>query len=365
VAFESSLTEVMPLYHREMRAVVLLLLTGCELLFSVEPSSEPRRRTLEIRHTSTVQLIDFPVRVAFDDDERLRDHAVTDGSDLVFRDAGGEELAAEVHFDGVTGTLDAWVKLPVLHAEPVTIHLDYGGGELRTLDPRLTWTVFHAAWHMSGLEDVETDSTRTIDVVALPGEEPESMAGIAGLARRFDGNAKLCASNSEPELGDSSFGFAVWVHMAELDRGQFDKPIFKGGNNPATAGFTFQLGTEVTEAAISDGQNRAADSHVRTPLTLGFDDWVHVAASVQRIAPTAGGSGEVRTYVNGALSETRTIPMTFGGVSPSPNMCLGGSFHGGLDEVRIYSGVVPGDWFLAEARNLRDRDAFVTVISDE
>src|SRR5690349_6765394 len=66
--------------------------------------------------TLTAALTNFPVGILADADAQLADNARDDGHDIVFTSADGTmRLDHElVTFDGATGALEAWVRLPQL-----------------------------------------------------------------------------------------------------------------------------------------------------------------------------------------------------------------------------------------------------------
>src|SRR5688500_10006355 len=120
-----------------MRCAVVgvVLLAGCHLVFPLGdapdggPGSEAlRHRTITITNPTGSELDAFPVRIAIENDADLRDHARSDGTDLRFLVESSVELPKEiVRFDKTTGTLEAWVRVPVLGLDDTTITLEYGG----------------------------------------------------------------------------------------------------------------------------------------------------------------------------------------------------------------------------------------------
>jgi hypothetical protein len=354
-------------------ALLLSLLAGCDLVFELRDptdASEPlegRARTLTITQPTSMALQDFPVSILFENDEFLiSGGAAPDGSDIQFfasADDGGAELSAEVRYDGATGTLEAWVKVPSLKPSPFQIEMRYGTGEGRLLDPRSTWSSSYVGvWHLSETGSTEKDSTPLgIDVAATTDKIPMSAPGISGAARDFDGvDDIMCAiDSSDLDFGMESFAYGAWVFISQPS-GNADRPLNKGAGNANNPGFNYELGTGAAVSNISDGAGRA-DSAVIAGFTLGLGRWTLLTTTVDRPAQT------MRVFVDGVEDTFEVIPDLFASTSgPSP-LCFSNAaqpFKGLLDEVRIYRGVQPAEWYRAEASNLLERDLFVKVASD-
>ena len=101
------------------------------------------RKQIRVDHQKvTAPLADFPVLVTTTDSD-LRtivnggQVAGADGSDIVFTAADGTtRLAHElVHYNGATGEVAAWIKVPVLSAATDTVLYAYFGNPNAAADP--------------------------------------------------------------------------------------------------------------------------------------------------------------------------------------------------------------------------------------
>ncbi len=73
-------------------------------------------KTITIDHTKVPStLSNFPLLVTIANDNDLKNHVTNpNGYDLVFKDAGGARLDHELEkWDPATGTLTAWVRIPM------------------------------------------------------------------------------------------------------------------------------------------------------------------------------------------------------------------------------------------------------------
>ncbi len=98
------------------------------------------RKQITIDHTKvSAALSNFPVLVSISNDNDLRDHVMNANAyDLAFVDGNGSQLDHEVErWDGATGTLLAWVRVPSLSAATDTVMYAYYGNNVCTY---LAWS---------------------------------------------------------------------------------------------------------------------------------------------------------------------------------------------------------------------------------
>ena len=105
----------------------------------------------------TATLTDFPVLVQFTD-EQLKDtlnsgYAQSDAGDMVFTLTDGTRLSHEIeYYDGATGELTAWVKVPSLSSTQDTkLYLYYGNPTVvDQFDPTQVWdSNYQGVWHLN------------------------------------------------------------------------------------------------------------------------------------------------------------------------------------------------------------------------
>ncbi|MDO8716166.1 MAG: DUF2341 domain-containing protein, partial [Dehalococcoidales bacterium] len=111
------------------------------------------RKSITIDHTKvSANLTDFPVLVSLASDADLASDAMDNGNDILFTSSDGTtELNHEIEqFDGNTGKLVAWVKVPSLSSSSDTIiYLHYGNPySPNQQNPTGVWdSNYKAVWH--------------------------------------------------------------------------------------------------------------------------------------------------------------------------------------------------------------------------
>jgi hypothetical protein len=320
------------------------------------------RKRITLTSGSPEPLTDFPVSIVLAAAADLAAHARDDGRDLAFVLPDGTRLDTElVDFDGATGALEAWVRIPVLEAA-TEIELRYGG---EALDPTPgPWTaMFAGVWHLAADGDVWPDSTGAHDVTARAEAVLAVPApGIIGAGRRFDGDDDTATAGDPPDgsldFGTRSFSFSAWVHVTQ-SANAFDMPIEKGCD--ATPGYCLTLGTANWLVELSDGVFLPTARFGGETQLLGA--WHHLVGVVDREAAT------LFAYTDGVRVGQASIA-TLGSVD-SPNAFSIGSpdpryrFRGDVDEVRVYRRALDASWIAAEHRNITERASFVVVGGEE
>jgi hypothetical protein len=110
-------------------------------------------------------LTDFPLLVSISGDTNLMTVANgghvanTDGSDIFFTDSAGTTIYSyEIEsYDGSTGTLVAWVKVPSI-ADGTVIRIWYGGGSVSGNAEDVWSNSYQAVWHMTEADAVDSTS---------------------------------------------------------------------------------------------------------------------------------------------------------------------------------------------------------------
>jgi hypothetical protein len=345
-------------------AALIPLVAGCDYVLhldDIHPLAAPAsyRKAITITQATGATLADVPVSVTLANDPGLAAHARSDGSDILFDD-GTSELATEVvAYDA--GTLDAWVRLPMLPSGTTTIYLGYGGAT-RTSAPTAAWPpAFVGVWHLAEADSSTRDSTSHGHSLAAVNTAPPTVAGIAGAARSFGPlSQEMCATDLDgsldPALG--SFSYSVWV-FAELSLGQFDSPLYHGGGSPGDPGYDLELGLGPWDASLSDGT-------VTQQLQLMSEvvrQWTHLVVVVDR-GQTLG-----ITFRDGSPVDSVGLSVP-GALSGSAPICIGGAggndpFHGAIDEVRVLLGAESPAQIAFEYANLARRDQVIAVGAEE
>jgi hypothetical protein len=129
-------------------------LPDCSASLSWWNTKWPLRRCLTLDAMATsADLVDFPALILLEADPALAEHAREDGGDLTFTLTDGTRLSHELEaFDGTTGALVAWVRIPLLPSAANTrLHLYFGNpAAVDQQDAANVWDPGHVAvWHLS------------------------------------------------------------------------------------------------------------------------------------------------------------------------------------------------------------------------
>lgn len=290
----------------------------------------------------------FPVLINHTDND-LRTVAgkvtSTNGYDIVFTNSAGSVLDFQLErYDGGTGQIVAWVKVPsITSGANVTLYMYYGNGSITTDQSTTnTWSSgYRGVWHFNN--NVADQSGQGINSV---NQNTASQTGKIGLARDFNGTSSWVELTNFPNL-NTSFTISGWVYSTNV--GQDGQRIFVDDVNN-TNGYGFSLGDEAVAGRLRF-YSRASNpvSLDASGFTLSNSTWYHVAA-------VADISGNVkRIYVNGVQRASGTYTNAWG--TDTGNASIGGEtasgetahrFRGRLDEIRVASRALPADWIATE-----------------
>ena len=156
-------------------------------------------------------LTDFPVLVSFTTDTDLAADAQDDADDLLITAGDGTtKLAHEIEkFNGSTGELVAWVKVPVLSStESTVLYLYYGNaGAASQQNATGVWdSNYKGVWHLK--EDPSTTCSGTKEFCdstsnANHGDQNNMEAGDQ-VAAKINGGVDLDGSNEYADMGNPS-----------------------------------------------------------------------------------------------------------------------------------------------------------------
>ena len=341
--------------------VLLALAAGCGRRGFGSDFDAPDGTTFAARKRITVapgtDLVDFPLSIVTVDPD-LQRTARSDGLDIVFTTDDTTVLDHElVDYDGATGSLEAWVRVPALPVTGTTLWMYYGG-DARTPAAAAAWSGYSAVWHMSGTGNTERDSTahaNDLHAISAP-SQPSTDVGIIGGARNYDGiaNAMIASFPVDGSLdfGVRSFRFGAWVRVMQ-SVGQFDTVFFKGGASAMQSGYDMELGVSGWDGCIGDGVTNACVTFGGEAQFLG--QWTYLMCVVDRSA------NQLVSYTNGIQTNTFSIAglgstdSTFGlSVGHMPPVL----FKGLLDEPRVLEGAASPEVIQAEYTNVTLRSMF-------
>ncbi len=314
-------------------------------------------------------LSDFPVLVSVVDSD-LRDKAQVDGDDVLFMDGSGvaNRLYHEIeYYDGSSGELVAWVKIPDLDGDVDTVfYMYYGNPDCanQQYPERVWYDDYIHVWHMddscrdsAGFDDGNDHGTSLV-------------SGKVGDARDFEANEGDyidCGDMAQPSDGSlTTMTWEGWVKSKSIDsiimckynsQGPDYVSYYIGFNN----GGKFRLGAYKAWNVNSYGETYNSYSDV--------GQWVYLTAVFK-----LGGINELYTYVDGNVVSFNQqtynadylwdIPVTdeIGRYGPEAGTMYADAV---MDEIR-WSKVVRSDaWINTSFNTMNDPSSFMSFGPEE
>ena len=215
-----------------------------------------------------------------------------------------------------------------------------------------TWPGFDLVYHLKETGFPYLDST--LSWPALTGVEPVQSGGMIGHGETFNGSTTWLDAGSVNTLGEA-FTLSAWVNVSStVNNIQTICANQKGGYGSAGFALFVNAYNTANGAVVMDAGDGINGSEIGSPAgAVSFGQWHLVAAAINRAA------GTVAFYVDGAPAGGGSIVSDF---VNNADLNLGrftNSFYyftGGLDEVRIQSGVQSSnsiwtDWMTVAANS--------------
>ena len=309
-------------------------------------------------------LTGFPLLVSLGSGD-LGANAQPDGSDIRFTASDGvTPLPHEIEsWDPGTGSVDAWVTVPVLPSgSATTIYLYYGAADAPSQhDVRSTWPdVFEGAWHLhrdpAGSAPQLDDSTLNNHDGLSRGSmvTGDLVPGLIGGALDLDGIDDLLETDPFDIVGAGGLTMSAWVR---LDSYTDDARVITKASDDTSR--IFEL------AVRNDGSVRARLSLGGTTQELVGGGGAVTLGSWHHVAATWDG-GTLRIYVDGSevgnspaagvVDADPTMPVTIGGLETVDKLV-----DGVLDEVRLETVARSSAWLTAAESNQRAPTIFHVV----
>jgi hypothetical protein len=292
------------------------------------------------------------------------------GYDLIFTSdaACATKLSFEIDtYNGTTGAGNWWVLLSTLSSSAnSTIYMCFGNSAVTTSQENVpaVWNTYYlGVWHFG--DGATLSYKNSVDgIVGTPTGSPTAITTLSGTACiggciNFPGGANYIDSGESTVFNVT--GLSVEVFIDSGTAGSCGTVyVFASNANGSGPGYQFYTCGNGFDVQAQDGGSpyfflqRTASSAAGTP-------WYFVG-----IIPTGGGSTLYQFVNNSAL--TGPYYGAVQGIGSSSNDLFIGSsadgsntFYGGLDELRIYSGVEPADWRLAVYTNESAPTSFFTL----
>ena len=337
------------------------------------------RKTITIDHTKvSATLSNFPFMVSIANDNDLKNHVSSpSGYDIVFIGSSGTLLDHEMEkWDGATGTLVAWVRIPSLSSTSDTvISMLYGNTGVTTSQENRTsvWdSNFVGVWHLPN------GSTLTANDSTGNGNNGTNY-GATGAAGKIDGAGSFDGTNDYISFNQSALE-NVFASGSPWTISLWVMP----GRNPASWAWIWckaytshsdpyyqidlkQYPSNIIGAYIwSTSYGTGAYLSQAATLTSGVWNKVDI------VGQGGGTSPFLSLYVNGNLIGTDTTPNGSYAHYSTP-ITLGmdaniiGSYYafaGSMDESRISNVARSADWILTEYRNQSSPSTFYGIGSE-
>lgn len=281
--------------------------------------------------------------------------------DVRFELEDGTKLPHEIEsHDPATGTLQAWVRLPLLSTEADTrLFIYYGKADLAEseADPTAVWADYLGVWHLPAL----TDRGPGARALTAAGTVAEDGGGLNG-ALRLAGTGTLGRTDAASWLGGLA-GITVQVR-AKADAIGNERGLLNAGSfDDAASGITLrQAGAD--GAFFAKLKTSAGDLALTTRGGLQSTSWRSLALG------WAAGDARLGLYVDGARAETVATSDIGTGTNVTTAIAgaltLGagardgaaGGWQGLIDEIRIRSNRLSEGWLAAEHANQSSPDTF-------
>ena len=258
-----------------------------------------------------------------------------DGADLVFADADGAVLSAEIDTWDTAGTSLVWVKVPVFK-NGMSIYAYWGASSASSVASTGTWSDFAGVWHMNESGSAAEPDVSGNGLDATPsGDTPQQIAlmksyeGIVGLSRRTQTDYDSSMHNRfvvpATSLG-GTFTVSGWVNE-KYDYGWHRIFTCKEGAGESS-GWHIECGDKNSGmATVIGSESRGFDANIGSLVNR----WTHLAFVFE------GSSASV--YTNGALCASGAINEA---TASANGFAIGGTplgrertLEGYFDEVRL------------------------------
>ena len=340
------------------------------------------RKWITIDHTKVIEnLIDFPVLISISSDVNLSLYAQDDGDDIVITDKIGNILSHEIElFNGTSGRLVAWVKVPYLSSTVNTeLYLYYGNDTAANQEnPTAVWdSNYVAVWHLN--QDPGTagsgginDSTSYANHGTPEGgmTSADQVAAKIGYGIDFDGSNDVIRIDNSAGIGhildftNGPFTIEAWFYSRVFSTSK-GTLVSKRDNTLDQ----YQFYTEATTTGNNNICFRAGGEWGYGSSALSLNSWYYGTVVVDSLNwPEIYRDGLIRSWAD----KTGSRPFVFThrdvdvsiGARWNVNPTTGYQFDGIIDEVRISNIIRNGSWLSTTYNNYNDPSNFYTIIDE-
>ncbi|UCE37668.1 MAG: DUF2341 domain-containing protein, partial [Thermoplasmata archaeon] len=345
--------------------------------FSIDDCNNRKPITLNSSQVSG-DLTDFPVFIHIIDSD-LSSNARGDGRDIHFKSLDGSRLQHEiVSYDGSSGELKAYVRIPILSSTvDTTIYMYYNNplaGD--NSNPKGVWDDdYRGVWHLNEIprndyDGAILDSSSYMNHLESQGsmDQTNLVNGRIDGAFSFDGTDdylyrdNYCSQSLD--AGYSDFTIEAWVQLDSSVSVNYPTIVEKGGTASNVAGYWLFDYNSNNDFRMyfgdGDGSNRA---YTDSKGNIEDDQWHHVVVTVDRDGPAI-------FYIDGKLDNLKAASSKDGKDISSPSRDFrisdaADTWDGLIDEARVSFTVRSWDWINTSYRNIVDAALFCSVGSED
>ncbi|MCH7535767.1 MAG: DUF2341 domain-containing protein, partial [Bacteroidetes bacterium] len=347
-----------------------------EAWFKPSSSSWAYKKLITIDFTKvSATLTDFPVLVSVTDaDLKDSDNGGSiqpDGDDILFIQTDGTKLSHEIEkYDGSTGQLVAWVKIPSLSSSTDTeFGLYYGNSSCSSQqDATNVWDAnYKGVWHLGESSGLRFDSTINDNDLSESGTVSYSSNGKFVGAADFevtDEGSLVIADNVSLSI-TGNLTISGWTKLESL-------PSVVGDQMGIAS--KWESGNLSYDLYIDDGPENGADNVGRFKLTdnnsshRDADGDTELSAATWYYLTAVYNSTDQRVYLNGSFDASGDNPSSHstGIYDGASQFSIGrqssnaNEMDGLIDEVRISNTARDSSWIGTEYRNQNSPGTFMS-----
>lgn len=320
-------------------------------------------------------LVDFPVLISVVDSD-LKNKAQSDGDDILFMDDIGmaNRLFHEIEsYDGSTGELVAWVRVPSLSSTvDTTMYMYYGNTGCSTQQyPENVWdSNYVAVWHMdgSGYTEFEDSTSNSFDATNDIGSPTYRQSTKIGYGVKFDGiddQILICDDDKftfADSSGDKPCSFEAWIKTGKPGT------IVTKFTSGKTGEWLFYIPSSYKCQLYLYDTSGENSMWRRTTTDVTNNTWKYVSATFD------GGTNYqgITNYLNGVDDSgdgTRNTNYDYmrnkGEIVRIGMYCSENHFDGLMDEVRISNIERSSAWIKTSYNTMNDPLSFFSVGPEE
>jgi hypothetical protein len=346
--------------------------TELKLVFNPYDEGWQYRKMITIDHTEVAgDLINFPVLISVVDPD-LRDKAQDDGDDILFMDGSGvaKRLYHEIElFDGSSGELVAWVKIPSLSSSVDTIfYMYYSNPDCINQEcPKFVWdSNYVMVQHMKDSlnnSQIQDSTYYDNDGVKKGIDEPLEKESKIGKGQYFDGNDYIDISYSKwyPELGGmNALTLEAWV-KPDSTSGHYHEVI--SAYRPTNMYYFSFGGWDHDQWVIKICSSSSCTSSYFGPENPATGIWYYVVCSWDgnNVSYFLDGNYEVGQYWNDGSINSGNQLIRIG----AENSDYGEYLIGEISELRISNKGRNSSWIKTSYENQNSSSSFLSIGPEE